>query len=138
MNPGPQDILKKQSRNILILIASILVLAVLKVCADFILPIVIAFFIFVLVNPILSRMDKLRIPRIISLLLVMLLVLVVFVLFIYVFFLMVNMLIQPDGIPAYAARVQSFDRYIFICLLVQIRWNHLVMLEALQPPNALE
>ncbi len=112
MNPGPQDILKKQSRNILILIASILVLAVLKVCADFILPIVIAFFIFVLVNPILSRMDKLRIPRIISLLLVMLLVLVVFVLFIYVFFLMVNMLIQPDGIPAYAARVQSFDRYI--------------------------
>ena len=89
-----------------------LILFILKIGADFILPIVIAFFIFVLVSPILSRMDKLRIPRVISLILVMLLVLVVFVLFVYVFFLMVNMLIQPDGIPAYAARVQSFDRYI--------------------------
>ncbi len=112
MNPGPQDTLKKQTRNILAFIAAMLILFILKIGADFILPIVIAFFIFVLVSPILSRMDKLRIPRVISLILVMLLVLVVFVLFVYVFFLMVNMLIQPDGIPAYAARVQSFDRYI--------------------------
>ncbi len=112
MNPGPQDTLKRQTRNILAFIAIVLFLFILKVCADFILPIVIAFFIFVLVSPILSRLDRLRIPRFISLVLVMLLVLVVFLLFVYVFFLMVNMLIQPDGIPAYAARIQSFDRYI--------------------------
>ena len=112
MNPGPQDTLRKQTRNILAFIAVALFLFILKVCADFILPIVIAFFIFVLVSPLLSRMDRLRIPRIISLVLVMLLVLVVFLLFVYVFFLMVNMLIQADGIPAYAARVQSFDRYL--------------------------
>ena len=112
MNPGPQDTLKKQCRNLLAFLAAVLFLFILKACADFILPMVIAFFIFVLVSPILSRMDRLRIPRFISLVLVMLLVLVVFILFVYVFFLMVNMLIQPDGIPAYAARIQSFDRYL--------------------------
>ncbi len=112
MTPGPQDSLKKQTRNILAFIAVVLFLFILKACADFILPIVIAFFIFVLVSPLLSRLDRMRIPRLISLVLVMVLVLVVFVLFVYVFFMMVNMLIQPDGIPAYAAKVQSFDRYI--------------------------
>ena len=112
MNQPPiQDNTKKQVRNILAVIAAILCLAILKICASFIIPIVVAFFIFVLVNPILSRMDQLKIPRIISTILVMLLVLVVFILFVYVFFLMVNMLIQPDGIPAYASRIQSFDRY---------------------------
>ena len=112
MNPGPQDTLKRQSRNILAFIAIVLFLFILKVCADFILPIVIAFFIFVLVSPLLSRMDKLRIPRFLSMIIVMLFVLVVFVLFVYVFFLMVNMLIQADGIPAYVSRIQSFDRYV--------------------------
>ena len=112
MNPGPQDTLKRQSRNILAFIAIVLFLFILKVCADFILPIVIAFFIFVLVSPLLSRMDKLRIPRFLSMIIVMLFVLVVFVLFVYVFFLMVNMLIQADGIPGYVSRIQSFDRYV--------------------------
>ncbi len=112
MNPGPQDTLKRQSRNILAFIAIVLFLFILKVCADFILPIVIAFFIFVLVSPLLSRMDKLRIPRFLSMIIVMLFVLVVFVLFVYVFFLMVNMLIRADGIPAYVSRIQSFDRYV--------------------------
>ena len=112
MNTGPQDTLKRQSRNILAFIAIVLFLFILKVCADFILPIVIAFFIFVLVSPLLSRMDKLRIPRFLSMIIVMLFVLVVFVLFVYVFFLMVNMLIQADGIPAYVSRIQSFDRYV--------------------------
>ena len=112
MNPGPQDTLKKQSRNILAFFAVVLFLFILKVCADFILPIAIAFFIFLRVSPLLSRMDRLRIPRLISMIIVMLLVLVVFLVFVYIFFLMVNMLIQADGIPAYAPRVQSFDRYI--------------------------
>ena len=112
MNPIPQDNIKKQTRNILAFIAAIIFLFILKACAEFILPIVIAFFIFVIISPILARLDRMRIPRMVSLVLVMLLVLVVFLLFVYVFFLMVNMLIQPDGIPAYAARVQSFDRYV--------------------------
>ena len=112
MNPGPQDTLKKQTRNILAFIAAMIILFILKIGADFILPIVIAFFIFVLVSPLLSRMDKLRIPRFLSMIIVMLFVLVVFVLFVYVFFLMVNMLIQADGIPAYVSRIQSFDRYV--------------------------
>ena len=112
MNPIPQDSIKKQTRNILAFIAAVIFLFILKACAEFILPIVIAFFIFVIISPILARLDRLRIPRMVSLVLVMLLVLVVFLLFVYVFFLMVNMLIQPDGIPAYAARVQYFDRYV--------------------------
>ncbi len=134
--------MKRQVRNILAFIAAVLFLFILKACSEFILPIVIAFFIFVLVSPILSRLDKLRIPRFISMILVMLLVLVVFVLFVYVFFMMVNMLIQPDGIPAYAARVQSFDRYLSaliapymdedpatfsILMLLNIDWYGLLM-----------
>ena len=67
MTPGPQDSLKKQTRNILAFIAVVLFLFILKACADFILPIVIAFFIFVFVNPLLSRMDRLKIPRLIPL-----------------------------------------------------------------------
>ena len=90
MNQPPiQDNTKKQVRNILAVIAAILCLAILKICASFIIPIVVAFFIFVLVNPILSRMDQLKIPRIISTILVMLLVLVVFILFVYVYLLFI-------------------------------------------------
>ena len=112
MGPGMTDSTKRQVRNLLVFIAGVLLLYVLKACAVFVIPIVIAFFIFVFVNPLLSRMDRLKIPRLISTVLVMLLILVIFILFAYVFFLMVNMLIQPDGIPAYASKVQSFDRYL--------------------------
>ena len=51
MNQPPiQDNTKKQVRNILAVIAAILCLAILKICASFIIPIVVAFFIFVLVG----------------------------------------------------------------------------------------
>lgn len=111
MNQPIQDNTRKQIRNILAFIAAVLFLAILKISSGFIIPIVVAFFVFVLVNPILAKLDQLKVPRIISTVFVMLLVLVVFILFVYVFFLMVNMLIQPDGIPAYVSRIQNFDRY---------------------------
>ena len=110
MNQPIQDNTRKQIRNILAFIAAVLFLAILKISSGFIIPIVVAFFVFVLVNPILAKLDQLKVPRIISTIFVMLLVLVVFILFVYVFFLMVNMLIQPDGITAYVSRIQNFDR----------------------------
>ena len=97
-------------RDVLICIVAVLFFAVMKVTASIIVPMVIAFFIFILINPMLSRMDKLRVPRLLSMLIVLLIVAAVFVLFLYIFFVMVNMLMRPDtGISAYAARVAQLD-----------------------------
>ena len=110
MTSVPSDNTMKIIRDVLVCIVAVLFFAVMKVTASIIVPMVIAFFIFVLINPMLSRMDKLRVPRIISMLLVLMIVAAVFVLFLYVFFVMVNMLMRPDtGISAYAARVADLD-----------------------------
>ena len=110
MTPALSDSTMKIIRDILVFLAAILLLAVMKVTASIIVPMVIAFFIFILINPMLSRMDKLRVPRLLSMLIALLIVAAVFVLFLYVFFVMVNMLMRPDtGISAYAARVAQLD-----------------------------
>ena len=110
MTSVPSDNTMKIIRDVLVCIVAVLFFAVMKVTASIIVPMVIAFFIFVLINPMLSRMDKLRVPRIVSMLLVLMIVAAVFVLFLYVFFVMVNMLMRPDtGISAYAARVADLD-----------------------------
>ena len=110
MTPAPSDSTMKIIRDVLICIAAVLFFAVMKVTASIIVPMVIAFFIFILINPMLSRMDKLRVPRLLSMLIVLLIVAAVFVLFLYIFFVMVNMLMRPDtGISAYAARVAQLD-----------------------------
>ena len=110
MTPAPSDSTMKIIRDVLICIVAVLFFAVMKVTASIIVPMVIAFFIFILINPMLSRMDKLRVPRLLSMLIVLLIVAAVFVLFLYIFFVMVNMLMRPDtGISAYAARVAQLD-----------------------------
>ena len=107
----PNDSYRRQIRNILLLFAAILVLYILKMMANIMIPLVIALFVFVVVNPLLSRMDRMKVPRFLSMIITLVVVVAVFLLFIYIFFVMVNMLLQSDsGIPAYAARVQELDR----------------------------
>ena len=86
MTPAPSDSTMKIIRDVLICIVAVLFFAVMKVTASIIVPMVIAFFIFILINPMLSRMDKLRVPRLLSMLIVLLIVAAVFVLFLYIFF----------------------------------------------------
>ena len=107
----PIDNSGRQIRNILIGFAAILILYILKMTANIMIPLVIALFIFIVVNPVLSRLDKMRIPSFLSMLITLILVVAVFFLFVYIFFVMVNMLLQTDtGLPAYAVRVQQLDR----------------------------
>ena len=100
----------RQIRNILAFFAIVLFLALMKLMASIIIPFVIAIFVFLIVNPVLLRLDKLKVPKIISMLLTMLLVGCVLVGLVYIFFVIVDMLVQPDGLPAYVARVQALDR----------------------------
>ena len=107
----PNDSTGRQIRNILIGFGAILILYLLKMTANIMIPLVIALFVFIVVNPVLSRLDKMRVPRLISTCITLVLVIAVFILFGYIFFVMVNMLLQADtGIPAYAVRVQQLDR----------------------------
>ena len=110
MTPAPSDNTKKIIRDILIFFAIAFFLYLMKTTASIIVPMVIAFFIFIFLNPLLSRLDKLHVPRILSMLITLAIVAAVFVLFLYVFFIMVNMLMSPEsGIAAYAARVNQLD-----------------------------
>ena len=108
MTIAPPDNTNKIIRDILAFFAVALFLYLMKAVASIIVPMVIAFFIFIFLNPLLSRMDKLRIPRLLSLVITLAIVAAVFVLFLYVFFLMVNMIL--DRMPYYASRVVSLDK----------------------------
>ena len=113
MTPAPSDSTRKIIRDILVFFAVILFMYLMKTLASIIVPLVVAFVIFLFLNPLLSKMDRLRIPRLISLVISLAIVAAVFVLFLYVFFMMVNMLINPtEGIPAYAARVEQLNNAI--------------------------
>ncbi|MDY5931844.1 MAG: AI-2E family transporter [Candidatus Ornithospirochaeta sp.] len=102
--------ISRQVRNILGVICAFLILYVMKVGSEVIIPIVISFFVYIFVNPILNRLEKLHVPKIIATVIVLLLVLVIFVLLCYIMFLMVNMLIQK--LPYYQQRVIALDRLI--------------------------
>ncbi|MCK5156408.1 MAG: AI-2E family transporter, partial [Spirochaetales bacterium] len=84
----------------------ILIIAVgfiLKVASPVTLPLAISLFIFLLVNPLVNNLEKIRIPRWIAIVVAMLLLVVVFVLMIFFVTLLVNTLIE--GLPRYSGRV---------------------------------
>ena len=97
----------KHIRNILLVFLVIFAISFLKLASSILLPIVIAMFLFMLLNPILNRLDGTRIPRLLSTLIVMVLVVLVSAVFIYVLFLIVNMLLSK--LPYYAMRVNEID-----------------------------
>jgi len=98
----------RQMRNFLGFFALILVLFVLKVASEVTLPIAIALFIFALVNPFMSKLEKLKIPGWICVAITMLLVLV---LLLGIFYLCVNMgNAVVSRLPYYVIRVASLDK----------------------------
>ncbi len=100
----------KGIRTVLYFFAALAFLFILKLCSSIILPIVIAAFLFIFINPFLSRCDRLRIPKSISTVLALLLVVLFFVLCIILFFSMVNMLIKE--LPYYYMRIRTLDDYL--------------------------
>lgn len=97
----------RQVRNMLAFGAVVLFLFVLKAASEVTLPIALALFIFAFANPLMERLARLKVPNIISVVLVLALVVVLFFGFIYVLILMVNMLL--DRVDYYAERIRSLD-----------------------------
>ena len=101
-------------RNILALFAIMLLIFIFKAGGEIIIPFVISVFIFLLVNPILNKLDRLKVPNLLSIITVLVLVALIFVLFVYTVFQMVNTLLSRLGI--YAERVAEFDAFISVYL----------------------
>ena len=69
---------KDAGKTALIAIAVILVAATLKIASTVTLPLFISFFLFLLFNPFLNKLEKLRIPRWLGVVIAMLILLIVF------------------------------------------------------------
>ncbi|MBQ0072555.1 MAG: AI-2E family transporter [Spirochaetales bacterium] len=97
-------------KGILVFICILLTLAVLKICSGKLIPLVIAVFLFILVNPLLDKMEKVKIPKVLSGFLVLLLIAMILFLFVYVMVTMVNLLLAK--LPEYVMKVSRFDQYV--------------------------
>ena len=100
----------KYSHIFLGILAVLAILAALKLSKDVTIPLVLSFFCFLLFSPLLRRLDKLHIPKIISVTFVMVLLLFIFVLAGWFVIMTVDTLVRL--IPFYAEKVVSLDRLI--------------------------
>lgn len=96
-----------QIRNVLIFMLVILCLYVLKVTYSVALPIAIALFVFVFLNPLLSHLDRLKCPNLLTIVFVMAMLLFVFLAILYFLVLLINNLVAK--LPYYAMRIASLD-----------------------------
>ena len=105
------SVVLRQIRNILVFFVAVMVLYILKLTSSFLLPMVIALFIFIFINPYLGKLDKLKVPRLVSSFLAVGIICLILFTLVYVFFLIINLLMQPDtGIPHYVQRIAILDR----------------------------
>lgn len=100
----------KTIRGILAFICIILALAVMKMCSSILIPLAIAIFIFILINPFLERMDSFHIPKMISTVVTLVIVAAICIIFVYLLISMVNMLLVK--FPEYVNRISIFDAFI--------------------------
>jgi predicted PurR-regulated permease PerM len=92
----------------LAVIAAILVLAALKATKDIAVPIVLSVFVFFLLSPLLDRLDRLRVPHVLGIVVCFLLVVLIVGLAWWVVYKTVSMLVSM--IPVYVDRVGALDR----------------------------
>jgi len=97
-------------KTALYVIVTILSLAVLKMAQSVLLPLVIALFIFLIFNPMLNRMEKMKVPRWIGVLVVMVVLLIVFFVAAWFFFFSVDRLVQR--LPMYVRRFSVIDMWL--------------------------
>lgn len=101
---------KDAGKTALLVIAVILVFATLKIADVVTLPLVIALFLFLFFNPLLNRLEKLKVPRWIGVLIVMLLLLIVLFVAAWFFFFTIDRLVQR--LPMYIRRFVVIDNWI--------------------------
>ncbi|WP_169310037.1 AI-2E family transporter [Parasphaerochaeta coccoides] len=104
------DKLKRSPRTFFGVFLVIVILFVLKVASEVTLPLVTSLFLFLLCNPLLDRLDKLRTPRWLSTLIVMLLLFLVFIGAGWFMVSTVDTLIRH--LPSYANRFILIDNYV--------------------------
>ena len=104
------QIAKDGKKTALYIIAVVLILAVFKLAEAVLLPLFISFFIFLLFNPMLNRMQKLKIPRYLGVLFVMIILFVSFAVAAWFFFFSVDRLVQR--LPMYIRRFAVIDTWL--------------------------
>ena len=100
----------KRTRSIVTFIGVVLFLGVMKLCSSLFMPLVISLFIFILVSPVMDRLEKCHVPSIIAMILVILIVALICIIFVYLLFAMINMVLAK--LPEYIYKVTAFDSYI--------------------------
>ncbi len=101
-------------KNMLVLFSAALLVVILKAGSTIILQFAIAIFIFIIFNPLLAKLDKLKVPNIFSTITVLAIVVLVFGLIVYIMFQIVNTLLGRIGI--YADRVAQLDAILSVYL----------------------
>jgi len=109
MSTLKEDLRSRPANIAIVFIAAIVVLFVMKSISSIVIPLLIAIFLFVFVNPMLNKLDKARVPKTISMLLALLLVLVIFIAFFYAFFSILQVLMEKDKLLFYAQRINNLD-----------------------------
>src|SRR5574344_116148 len=97
-------------KSVISFIGVVIFLVVMKLCSSLIMPLMIAVFIFILVNPVMERMEKMHIPSPLAMIVVLLLVTCVCIIFVYLLFAMINMILAK--LPEYILKVARLDEYI--------------------------
>ncbi|MCK9286805.1 MAG: AI-2E family transporter [Sphaerochaetaceae bacterium] len=97
-------------KTALIIIAVILVSAAMKIAGSVTLPLAISLFCFLLFNPLLNKMEKVKIPRWMGIVIVMLLLLVILLLAGWFFFFSVDLLVKR--LPMYIRRFSIIDLWL--------------------------
>jgi len=98
--------MSEDSKTLKSIYSVILVIAVgfvLKVASPVTLPLAISLFFFLLVNPLVNNLEKIRVPRWLAVAIAMLVLVVIFVVMIFFITLSLNTII--DGLPKYASRL---------------------------------
>ena len=109
MSTLKEDLHSKTANVAIVFIAFVIALFVMKSLSSVIIPIMIAIFLFVFVNPLLNKFDKARVPKTISMVLVLCFVLLIFLAFFYAFFSILNVLMEREKLLFYVQRISYLD-----------------------------
>lgn len=109
MSTLKEDLHSRAANVALVFGAIILALFVMKSASSVMIPIVIAIFLFVFINPLLNKLDKAKVPKILSMIIALMIVLLIIVGFFYAFFSILNVLMNGEKLGFYAGRIAQLD-----------------------------
>lgn len=101
---------KDAAKTALIILTFIAVAAALKVAGSVTLPLVISVFLFLLLNPFLNRLEKMKVPRWLGVVIAMLLLLIILLFAGWFFFFTIDRLVQR--LPMYIRRFTVIDAWL--------------------------